>query len=89
MSLPLIYIFSALFASSDMVFNNILENILNLNFFNNIEWNMRFLNIIIVSCIFIGTFSFLNFKYHFLNKKEEEKEVIYDDKRHIEINILM
>lgn len=88
MTIPILYIFISLFASSDLIFWNFVKNFFDLSFLFNFDVNIRIINIIFFSIIFIWFFSFLIIT-HFEFEKETEKEIVFDNKKHIEINIML
>lgn len=89
MSLPLIFVFSMLFSSADLVFNKILSNILDLNILDLFDFNWRVINFLFFWIIFIWIFTYIFFQIRTFSEKTNEKELVYDDKKHIEINIVL
>lgn len=88
MTIPLIFIFIQLFSSADIIFKNILDSVFNFDFLLNINIWIRLINILIFIAIFTWIFTYLLTNYK--NKKEEiELETTFDDKKHIEINIML
>lgn len=88
MTIPLIFIFIQLFSSADVIFKNILDSIFNFDFLLNVNIWIRLVNILIFIAIFTWIFTYLLTNYK--NKKEEvELENTFDDKKHIEINIML
>ncbi len=88
MAIPLVFIFTALFSSADLVFQNFLKNLFNFKTFDLIHISERLINIIFFCVVFVGVFTFISYAVRAF-KKEEEKIWVIDDKKHIEINIML
>lgn len=89
MSLPLIFVFSILFSSADLVFNKMITNIFDLNILDFFDFSWRVLDFLFFWAIFIWAFTYMFFQIRKFSEKSDEKELIYDDKKHIEINIVL
>lgn len=88
MAIPLIFIFTVLFSSADLVFQKFITDLFNFRIFDLIHMSERLINAIFFSVVFVGIFTFISYSIRTL-KKEEEIEVASDDKKHIEIHIML
>lgn len=88
MAIPLIFVFTLLFASADLVFQTFLNNLFAFKVIDIINASERLINIVFFSIVFIGVLTFISYAVR-THQKQEETEIVIDDKKHIEINIML
>jgi hypothetical protein len=88
MAIPLIFVFTLLFASADLVFQTFLNNLFAFKVIDLINASERLINIVFFSIVFIGVLTFISYAVR-TSQKQEETETVIDDKKHIEINIML
>lgn len=88
MAIPLIFIFTVLFSSADLVFQKFITDLFNFKIFDILQASERLINAIFFSIVFVGIFTFVSYSIRTF-KKEEELEMAVDDTKHIEIYIML
>ncbi len=88
MAVPLIFIFTVLFSSSDIVFGNFVSKFLNFDIIDIINASGRLINTLFYAVVFVGLFSFVSYSVRKF-RKEEVVETVIDDQKHIEINVML
>ncbi|MFA6090254.1 MAG: DUF4173 domain-containing protein [Candidatus Gracilibacteria bacterium] len=89
MAIPLIFVFTLLFSSADLVFQKFVGDLLNFNLLDILQASERLINIIFFSVVFVGIFTFVSYNIRTFQKKEEDVEIVIDDKKHIEIYVML
>ncbi len=89
MSIPLIFIFSVLFSSADLVFQKFLNSFLNFDFLNFINVTDRLINISLLSLIIIWFLTYIFFQINWSLEINNQKKFQFDEKKHIEISIVL
>lgn len=88
MAIPLIFVFTLLFSSADLVFQKFVGDLLDFNLLDTLQVSERLMNIIFFSVVFVGIFTFVSYTIRTFQRKEEV-EIIIDDKKHIEIYVML
>lgn len=90
MAIPLVVIFTLLFSSADIVFQTFLNNLFAFRVFDLIRAGGRLINVGFFSLAFIGLFTFVASIIRTAKKEDiTVKDIVVDDKKHIEINVML